>query len=140
MTKTSTAKLAKPPHQALLVALLVWLLAFALHNTEESWLGFPAWLAAHVALVPTANATVFTGVVIALTAIAAIVVWAYAKYRAKWAKILLLVYIAGTLINAISHAAMTVWAGSYTPGLASSLLLVLPADIWLLYEFKKNTL
>lgn len=120
------------------VALLTWLLAFALHNAEELWLNMPAWSAAKITFLPHWPAGAFFAVIVALDVAALFVVLAVVFYRQKWAKWAAMVFIAATFVNVFSHVAMSWLAGAYMPGLATSLLLILPADIWAWRELKRE--
>ncbi len=120
------------------VALLTWFLAFALHNAEELWLNMPAWSAAKIAFLPHWTGVAFFAAIVALDVAALLVVLAVIFYRQKWAKWVAMVFIAATFVNVFSHAAMSWLVGAYMPGLATSLLLILPADIWAWRELRQE--
>lgn len=117
------------------LALFAWFAAFTLHNLEEVALSFPVWLAQHTQLPFQWQSPAFLLAVAVLELLALVAVTLAAKNR--WAKWLALIMVAGTLVNVFTHMALSVAANSYSPGLATAVLLLLPASLWAWYELKQ---
>ena len=117
------------------LALSAWFAAFTLHNLEEVALGFPVWLAQHTQLPFQWQSPAFLLAVAVLELLALLAITLAAKK--PWAKWLALIMVAGTLVNVATHVVLSVIAGAYSPGLATALLLLLPASLWAWYELKQ---
>lgn len=124
----------------------LWILAVVLplHNAEEA-LTFgrhlPAVRAAVRAHAPERIAALAAGVterqmlaglVIATVVPVAVVAWAHARPASRVARWLALLLAAVLLVNVASHLAAAALLRGYSPGLATALVLNLPACAWLL--------
>jgi hypothetical protein len=99
---------------------------YLVHIAEEYWAGFPAWIARWWGVESSpAHFLAWNGGALVMMAVGLILVLKTLSYR--W---LLVSFGTVILINALSHALGTVVTGSYSPGLASALLLWVPLGLF----------
>jgi hypothetical protein len=114
----------------------VWLYpaTYAIHILEECWggAGFTAWLA-NVASVELAAEKFLVWNALALLLMGASVPLTLRFRHLRW---LPLAYGVAFALNALSHLAASLYTVSYSPGLASGLLLWLPLGAWTLLYLK----
>ncbi len=116
---------------------LLWI-GFAIvvvHNFEE-WLMMGRFLDAHRSLLPSFLSGMtrerFTISLAIVTLIALVMTWAGARSRPNSLALVAVVAMQTVMtINAVQHAAMTVWARGYVPGTASAMLIVVPFAFYL---------
>jgi hypothetical protein len=109
---------------------------YAIHIMEE-WrggAGFTAWLAG-VAGVELAAEKFLVWNALALLLMGASVPVALRFRHLRW---LPLAYGVAFALNALSHLAASLYTVSYSPGLASGLLLWLPLGVWTLLYYKST--
>jgi hypothetical protein len=114
----------------------VWLYpaTYAIHILEELWggRGFSAWLAG-VAGVELAAEKFLVWNALALLLMGASVPFTLRFRHLRW---LPLAYGVAFALNALSHVAASLYTVTYSPGLASGLLLWLPLGAWTLLYLK----
>lgn len=110
---------------------LQWLapVAYAAHFVEE-YIGFPRWVSAHFATSFSQaqfqrNGAIFMATLVGLCVLVS-------RLRRKTAVLLFLTYVAGLFLhNGIFHLGATALLQTYSPGLATGLLLHLPLSLLL---------
>lgn len=114
-----------------------WLFPFAylIHIVEEYWVGFPAWVARFWGVESSgANFLIWNGAAWVLMCVGVILMLRTKSYR--W---LLVSFGAVVLINGLAHTIASIVTWSYSPGLASGLLLFIPLGIITLRRAWKTT-
>ena len=110
-----------------------------LHNMEEA-IFLSNFIDKYNSLMPELSANLIGDVtvgsmlfVLFITAILPVVFvwWSDIEHRVNTSEILLYCFAFAMFINIIPHSIITFFIGSYSPGMASSILLVLPATLFL---------
>ena len=115
------------PRQSLTRA--VWLapVAYALHWVEE-WFGFPAWVTAHFPATFSSAQFQRNGIVLMAVLVALCVL--VSRRPRRTTVLLFLTYVSGLFLhNGLFHLGATLALRSYSPGLASGVLLHLPLSL-----------
>src|SRR5579859_7931657 len=111
---------------------VIWLfpVTYLFHIAEEYWGGFAQWFSTATGVHATNEAVLLlNGIGLAVMTISVVLVSRSRKWR--W----VLTAIAGiVVVNALLHAAGSVLARSYSPGLVSGLLLWMPLGCYTLWR------
>jgi hypothetical protein len=117
-----------------LFARAVWLapVAYAVHFLEE-YLGFPQWVAAHFSTVFSQARFQRNGIVFMATLVGLCLI--VSRLRSKTTVLLFLTYASGLFLhNGLFHLGATVFLQTYSPGLATSVLLHIPLSLLLVFS------
>jgi len=119
--------MAKPPHARLPLLGVLLLLTYGAHIAEEYWggEGFAAW-AERTAGVHLTVDTWFSLNLVFFSAMAVGVLAGWFREPARW---LLIPFGAAVLVNGLLHLAASLATRSYSPGLATGLLLWVPLGV-----------
>jgi hypothetical protein len=112
--------------------------AYAIHQIEETFLGFPAWREENLHLSQNLPIPLFFGILM-------VVYLFYIILHYRWSNkvsggIVLTVILAMQFHNGIYHLVGTIIFADYSPGLVTSLILYIPLSCLLFYKAYKEEL
>lgn len=115
---------------------IIFLLVFTLHNTEEVIYRLPAWADAYMPLPPFFSQWSFTLTAVLLTVAAALTGYVLVRRKASQNIATLRLFCIIMVINALSHLGLCIVTGTLMPGIVTSVTLLLPVYLWVLYVTK----
>lgn len=118
---------------------LFFCLAITLHNIEEAiWL--PSWSQSSYALQQPVSSNEFHFAVILITVLAYLVAFCFIEFsHSRLAKYAFTGFLGSMIFNAFfPHLLSTIIMQAYAPGLITGLLLIVPINIFILYQLHKK--
>lgn len=122
---------------------VLWVCLFSLlvvHNAEELLLGLPAWTREHPWFpdrVSGSYDTFIPAVVVVICAGGVLAVYAVLR-RPRWSRPALIVATGLLALNAVSHIVASLVTQTVMPGLYSSVLIVVPCLLFLLWRLSST--